>query len=60
VNIRTVRLYRNGVAIDANVDTTNYTIPLTPSLLQQSYTFTGVTINAGDTIRAYWNDSVST
>ena len=60
VTTRTFRLYVNGTLVNSDNDLTNFNVPVTPTTLNQSYTFTSVVLSAGDTLLVQWTDTIVT
>jgi hypothetical protein len=60
VTTRIFRVLVNGIEVDAASDGTNFNVPLSPTTLNQSYTFYSVVLNEGDTLRVYWRDTIVT
>jgi hypothetical protein len=58
VTTRTWFLYINGGLIESINDNTNYNIPITPTVLSQTNSFTPVTLAYGDVVEVRWRDII--
>jgi hypothetical protein len=58
VTTRTWFLYINGGLIESINDSTNYNIPITPTVLSQTNSFTPVTLAYGDVVEVRWRDII--
>jgi hypothetical protein len=55
---RTFRLVKNGSTIFTSSNTANLTMTVCPSQISQNVSLGSVTIGAGDTIQAFWEDEL--
>jgi hypothetical protein len=58
LNSHKVELFINNVLLTSQTNSTIQSIPMNPSSISNDFTFTGITINAGDYFEIRWTDTI--